>query len=589
MSDIITTLHPENDESINLYPNIKKENIPNGSVDESKLSESVNNTLEGINTRLSNAIASITQPKYYDISNLPTTDEGLVVGSDGYIYSWNGSAYTSTGIPYQAVQIADGSIDIDKLDNDLQNTLIESIDYTDITSSLTITTGYIITSGVYTSASNCYTTDYLSAEDYNGVYVTGKSQYQTVVIATYDGSQNFLRWRYGNVGATAETFTRIKFKKQSDEVYVRFSSYLGDLKIETGVINYKPDVNEEKINNLLEIDARKPINKTSELMNLNGWIERNDGHFQSDPNSNATDYILIDRNIKYYITGRSQWATCGYATYDANKNFIRSGLQGTNEGNIFVNQEFVPQEGDVYVRFSSYIYNQYQLVYREKIPTIEAVNQLIVNNPLVNKKYVVCGDSFSVGEGVGTNYGKIIAENNFMLLGNRAQSGSYSHYANTSASFLNPSNWFYYQYIPTDADYITIAYGLNEISTTIGDSTSSDNTTIWGAFNEILGWIYGNIPNAKVGIISNDAWMPYELRNALRDIAHYWGVGFLDLKGADVPMFTGGKYSQDGYTPKQSVVDFYNEKYRISSEDSHPNAACYEAKAKVIEAWLKTL
>lgn len=37
MSDIIATLHPENDESSNLYPNIKKENIPDGSIDVSKL------------------------------------------------------------------------------------------------------------------------------------------------------------------------------------------------------------------------------------------------------------------------------------------------------------------------------------------------------------------------------------------------------------------------------------------------------------------------------------------------------------------------------------------------------------------------
>lgn len=113
MNDIITTLHPENDESTNIYPNIKKANIPNGSVDESKLSESVNNILEGIDTRLSNAIASITQPKYYD--ELPATDEGLIVFSDGYIYSWNGASYENTGIAYQAIQLSNDSIGIDKI------------------------------------------------------------------------------------------------------------------------------------------------------------------------------------------------------------------------------------------------------------------------------------------------------------------------------------------------------------------------------------------------------------------------------------------------------------------------------------------
>ena len=41
MADIITTLHPENDAETNLYPNIKYENIPNGSIDMSKLSDDV--------------------------------------------------------------------------------------------------------------------------------------------------------------------------------------------------------------------------------------------------------------------------------------------------------------------------------------------------------------------------------------------------------------------------------------------------------------------------------------------------------------------------------------------------------------------
>ena len=50
-NDIITTLHPDNDQETNLYPNIKKENIPNGSIDNSKLADgSINPTkLDGGN------------------------------------------------------------------------------------------------------------------------------------------------------------------------------------------------------------------------------------------------------------------------------------------------------------------------------------------------------------------------------------------------------------------------------------------------------------------------------------------------------------------------------------------------------------
>lgn len=118
MSDIITTLHPENDESVNLYPNIKKENIPDKAIDKNKLSDGVLNELNAINEQLAPAIASINQPKYYSV--LPTSNVGLVVYSDGYLYSWNGTQYTSTGILYQATQIQDGSVTYDKLSEDVQ-------------------------------------------------------------------------------------------------------------------------------------------------------------------------------------------------------------------------------------------------------------------------------------------------------------------------------------------------------------------------------------------------------------------------------------------------------------------------------------
>ena len=41
MANIITTLHPQNDENSNLYPNIVKENIPDGSIDMAKLDDGV--------------------------------------------------------------------------------------------------------------------------------------------------------------------------------------------------------------------------------------------------------------------------------------------------------------------------------------------------------------------------------------------------------------------------------------------------------------------------------------------------------------------------------------------------------------------
>lgn len=71
-------------------------------------------TLGIINQTISSAIANVTQPTYYDISDLPTTDVGLIVGSDGYIYSWDSAniQYVSTDILYQAALIEDLQLSI---------------------------------------------------------------------------------------------------------------------------------------------------------------------------------------------------------------------------------------------------------------------------------------------------------------------------------------------------------------------------------------------------------------------------------------------------------------------------------------------
>ena len=41
MADIITNLHPDGDKNTNLYPNIKKENIPSKSISTDKLDDNV--------------------------------------------------------------------------------------------------------------------------------------------------------------------------------------------------------------------------------------------------------------------------------------------------------------------------------------------------------------------------------------------------------------------------------------------------------------------------------------------------------------------------------------------------------------------
>lgn len=115
MSDIITTLHPENDESVNLYPNIKKENIPSESIDRTKLDAAINSLLNSINELHPSGVDTAAHILAF------TYNKGIYIGSDtGNWYYWNGTAYVSGGT-YQAAQIADDSVTFDMINKSILN------------------------------------------------------------------------------------------------------------------------------------------------------------------------------------------------------------------------------------------------------------------------------------------------------------------------------------------------------------------------------------------------------------------------------------------------------------------------------------
>ena len=104
MAEIITNLHPDGDKNTNLYPNIKKENIPSKSIDTSKLDDNVLSLIGSLKPSGTDTSANILA----FISN-----KGIYVATDnGHWYYWNGSAYTNGGV-YQS------SEDIKQIKEDL--------------------------------------------------------------------------------------------------------------------------------------------------------------------------------------------------------------------------------------------------------------------------------------------------------------------------------------------------------------------------------------------------------------------------------------------------------------------------------------
>ena len=101
MAEIITNLHPDGDENTNLYPNIKKQNIPSKSISTDKLDDNVLSLIGSLKPSGTDTSANILGF---------TSNKGIYVATDnGHWYYWNGSVYVDGGV-YQSRDIADGSV-----------------------------------------------------------------------------------------------------------------------------------------------------------------------------------------------------------------------------------------------------------------------------------------------------------------------------------------------------------------------------------------------------------------------------------------------------------------------------------------------
>lgn len=245
----------------------------------------------------------------------------------------------------------------------------------------------------------------------------------------------------------------------------------------------------------------------------------------------------------------------------------------------------------------------------ETVVYSEDVEKLRNANVLYGKKWVACGDSFTEGDfstyvdingNTGTNsdaydkdwamyktYPYWIAKRNGMNLINEAKCGSKMHRSNKDSDF----SYQRYLNVPTDADYITLQFGLNEDwnDTILGTISDTDNTTVMGAWNVVMEYFLTNIPYAKIGIIISDAWTSIKMRNALIEVARYWGVPYLDMCGDDkVPLGTGGRRETAG-TLSAKAVELRNNYYTVSAENNHPNVKAHQQRSTYIENFLRSI
>lgn len=221
-------------------------------------------------------------------------------------------------------------------------------------------------------------------------------------------------------------------------------------------------------------------------------------------------------------------------------------------------------------------------------------------NILDGKTWVVCGDSITKGaaadideNGEAKTYQYYIGKRNNMTVVVDAKSGSTMMNVEGRAPFSVER----YKDLGEKADYITLAFGTNDSTydeAMIGNIDDKDNSTFYGAWNVVLKYLISTYPTAKIGIIG--FWrgnQQYQYTDALRNVAHKFGVPFLDFMfDKSIPLIGGTDFRSYNPNAQEPYVDYDILTARKSvflADNIHPNDIGYQYISTIIENWLRSL
>ena len=260
----------------------------------------------------------------------------------------------------------------------------------------------------------------------------------------------------------------------------------------------------------------------------------------------------------------------------------------------------------------------------------EAINESIESsigglngsNVLYGKTWYCCGDSFSEGDytdspnpsntkfsegvykGLNKVYSRFIAMRNNMDLkllakcgatcGMRTDDDQYSNQNfNPLTDIPSQTNNFFYNQLPKigeNPDYITLWFGINDSNRcelgTINDETVK---TFYGALNWSMLYLITNFPKAHIGlVVSNKCNANY--KQAVREVGQKWAIPYLDMEGdVRIPSVSGTRENQTIPVDSRVAQLRWNDNFRVSSTNGHPNEKAHEYQSTFIENWLRSL
>lgn len=463
---------------------------------------------------------------------------------------------------------------------------------------------YLDNDNIENSYSGGLVSDYIEVDEGDSIKAGSYVLYgNPVLIMYYANKKIYKTFRFSNDGFNTVTTVIPPMVK-----YIRISSLDSSKEINFQILRHKSLIDSIKESSKEKnyaipntYDGLAFTNTTSGYIQDNGTIQANNGYVTSD-------YIDLDNYDYFRLVSDYAWGACGYVTFDDNKQVL-SYVKDSN--NVIKRLDIVPQDTfptAKYIRFCGTTNNLHVYVKRQTTLITNGLEEALeTGNVLYHKKIAFCGDSFTEATNLGKtlyddfigcykSFGWRIANRNKMKLYHDGISGSTMHVVNKEKpNDRYPFAYERYKNVPVDCDYIILQFGLNESNiadsdTTKGTKDSTDTTTMWGAWNTVLGYLIENHPTARIGIIMSDAWMPQSYYTTLKEICEWWGIPLLDLGGnPNVPVMNSGRRVGSGLILNPKVAELRNATFYNADGDAHPNDKGHEWRSTVIENWIRSL
>ena len=494
--------------------------------------------------------------------------------------------------------------------------------------------GYISSAGKVGSSPNFEHTDYVDISNYKTITYTkgGLTSSSAQYTAIYDANKTktrTIRWA-SNQSAVGYLEQLDTIEVQSGEVYARFTTYTdtdayGEFHayINATPLSKKFESIDNSLDEKTESATQTGINLFDASKAVSGYINSN-GNVSSGSDYLTSEFIPIKENQTVYVN-----RVRTFMAYDTSKAPISDSYISSLTNNI----TFTASQ-DGFIRASLFVsYADSNIIayggkplyyepYNQKTvvdPNIHLSNTMIndaipfTGNVLDGKKWVACGDSFTHGDFQRSMtddytftdspyYGQnkvypfwIGRRNQGLTVINEAISGSTM---TAGESGVNPFSGDRYTSVPSDADYITLMFGINDSgnSCPIGTIDDNDNTTFYGAWNVVLNYFITNFPYAHIGIIVGPGMQTssgQQYANAEIAVAKKWGIPYLNIQfesgGENIPLMLRTSNPDVSAAAKalRNSQQYVNN--QEGTTNMHPNEKAHEFGSTFIEAWLRTL